>query len=99
MALPFDVDPADYFVLVKLKTKKDRREVETGRSGLGANLAEGARVKDGFREKDKVSVIYKEISTTNGVTTYRGSIESTLESEKEYALIYQQFFYDFGVDS
>ncbi len=99
LALPFDVDPVDYFVLVELKQKKDRREVETGREGLSANLGEGQRVKDGFREKIKVPITYKEMQTVNGTTTYLGTLDTPLEAGKEYALVYQQFFYDFGVDS
>ncbi|MGB7414413.1 MAG: hypothetical protein WA902_09415, partial [Thermosynechococcaceae cyanobacterium] len=63
MSLPSDVSPNDYIVLVKLNSKSDRREVETGRAGgsgfagLGSFFGEGLRTKSGIREKVKVALV------------------------------------------
>ncbi|PZD74258.1 hypothetical protein C1752_01409 [Acaryochloris thomasi RCC1774] len=102
MSLPSDISPNDYIVLVKLDSKKDRREVQTGRAG-GGGLKEffgaGVRVKQGIREKTKVNLVYEELQSSSsvGLTTYRAKVNSPLAAG-EYGLVYQDFFYDFGLD-
>ncbi|MGF1600613.1 MAG: hypothetical protein ACFCU8_01115 [Thermosynechococcaceae cyanobacterium] len=102
MSLPSDISPDDYIVLVRLNSKKDWREIETGRAG-GGGLNEffgaGVRVKQGIREKIKVDLVYEELRSSNsaGLTTYSAKVNSLL-APGEYSLVYQDFFYDFGLD-
>lgn len=90
-----NANPTDQLVLVKLKPKSDRREIETGRAGIIGG------VSTGFKKDDIVPISIEEISepSTSGSFYKRYSIKTVNPLPPgEYALV-AGFYYDFGVDS
>ncbi len=90
-----NANPSDQLVLVKLKPKSDRREIETGRAGIIGG------VSTGFRKDDIVPITIEEISeqNTSGSFYKRYSIKTVNPLPPgEYALV-AGVYYDFGVDS
>ncbi|NJK42167.1 MAG: hypothetical protein HC934_14110 [Acaryochloridaceae cyanobacterium SU_2_1] len=112
VVLPADVDPEDYVNIVKLQVKGDRRQTVVSRAGF--SFSDGARAKDGFDQKDIVSLNFED----TGVRTASGKIVYTVKPFNqlelgEYALIHtlsfeaseqdesdlKRNYYDFGIDA
>ncbi|WP_299414035.1 hypothetical protein [Acaryochloris sp. IP29b_bin.148] len=100
-SLPADVHPDEYMVLLKLKTKKDRREIETSSAGFSSDFSEGlVNAKDGFRDKDLIQLQFEEAQPIDeeGNITYKVTIPSMMEAG-EYAIFHQEHYYDFSFDN
>ncbi|WP_299408919.1 hypothetical protein [Acaryochloris sp. IP29b_bin.148] len=100
-SLPADVHPDEYIVLLKLKTKKNRREIETSSAGFSLDFSEGlVNAKDGFRDKDLIQLQFEEAQPIDeeGNITYKVTIPSMIEMG-EYAIFHQEHYYDFSFDN
>lgn len=93
--LPNDVYPADHVMLVKLIVKSDRREIQTLEVGAFTDA------KSGYRKKDILPTTIEELQTQTVAGAYklhRVKVISPLPSG-EYALVVDNVYYAFGVDS
>lgn len=100
-SLPADVHPDEYIVLLRLKSKKDRREIETSSAGFSLDFSEGlVNAKDGFREKDLIPLQFEEAQPIDdeGNILYKVTIPNRMETG-EYALFHQEHYYDFSFDN
>jgi hypothetical protein len=95
IGLPSDVNAADYIVLIKFKTKSDRREVQASSVGITGGTF-------GFPKDAIVPTTFEEVRNQ----TYGGGMKYTIYRVKvvnpmppgEYAFAPQGLFYDFGID-
>jgi hypothetical protein len=89
-----DANPSDVVALVKLTTKSDTRQIETGRGSITG-------VSSGFRKEDLLPVSLDELVAAGTSTrkVYRVRLVNALPPG-EYALVYGgAAYYDFGVDA
>jgi hypothetical protein len=101
VSLPADVSPDEYMVMIKMQPKKDRREITTSSAGFSAEAGEGfSNYKDGFESKDIMPLQFEAIKPVNaaGNIVYRAMISTPLKPG-EYAVFYQENYYDFSVGS
>jgi len=94
ISLPSNVNASDYLVLIRLKPKSDRREVEVGRGGITGSST-------GFRKEAVVPTTFEEVKTQSiggmKYTLYRLKVVSPIPPG-EYAFASQSMYYDFGID-
>lgn len=86
IALAPDVDAEDYVTLVRLEVKKDRRSIETSRSGF--SISDGIRAKDGFPQDRVVATSIEDtgVQTPSGKAIYRVNLVDSL-IPGEYAIV------------
>lgn len=95
IAIPSNVQPADYFSMAKLDTKSDRRELQAAKASVMGYSNQ--------LPKDKlIPVTIEEAQSQNTAGSsyyklYRVKPVSPLRSG-EYAFVVSSSFYDFGVD-
>ena len=92
VGIPADANPSDVVSLVKLSSKSDRREIETGRGGITG-------ISFGFRMEDLIPTSLEELpGGTSGRKLYRIKPVNAMPPG-EYALVYSgALYYDFGID-
>ncbi|HKY43208.1 MAG TPA: hypothetical protein VJM50_08935 [Pyrinomonadaceae bacterium] len=92
VGIPADANPSDVVALVKLSSKSNRREIETGRGGITGSST-------GFRKEDLIATSLEELpAVAQGKKSYRIKPFSVMPPG-EYALVYSgAAYYDFGID-
>lgn len=99
VSLPSDLSPLEQLVLVRLKSKPEKREAEIGRYSL-------TKAKGGFQKKSIMQTTIEEISTYSSpggtkYKLYRVKVVNPLDPG-EYAFAPRSWIYslfDFGVDA